>query len=208
MMLVMKIYMDDQLQDLDAATVGGAIDEVSDIAARNGRMVVELTINGENMSGEMLEAILDRIGVDGDELRMVTADPCELAVDVLGQIRGTISEIMGLQQEAADLLQQDDTSAAFEKLGQLISNWLNVQQAISQSTSLVGLKLDDIEVEGSPVSDLTNELLEQLRTLKELIEGKDMITLADVLEYEWPEVSEKWDKLAANLSEKMKLKLA
>ena len=199
----MKIFMDDQLQDLEASTVGGAIEEVSDIAAKDGRIVIELKVNGEIMSGEMLDAVRDRIGVNGDEVHMTTAEPCELAVDVLGQIRGTINDIMTIQQEIADLLQTDNTSDAFERIGLFIANWLNVQQAVSQSTHLVGLKLDDIEVEGAPVSELTQELLEQLRTLKELIEGQDMITLGDVFAYEWPEVAEKWDTLVLSLCEEI-----
>ncbi|QDU33805.1 hypothetical protein KS4_18630 [Poriferisphaera corsica] len=197
----MKVYLDDQLLELEVSTVGDAVEEASDHAGKTGRIVVEVSLNGDQMSGEVLDAAMSRIFADGDELKLISADTVELAVEVLDEVRGQISEVQQRQQEAADLLQQDDAPAALAVIAEIVDGWLWVQQGVSQSTSLVGLRLDEVKVEGEPVEKYAAELLKQLAGLKELIINQDLITMADALAYEWPEVCEKWDKLVLGLIE-------
>ncbi|QQE11820.1 hypothetical protein JD969_20475 [Planctomycetota bacterium] len=195
----MQVYMDDQTLELEVSTIGDAIEEASDLAGKFGRIVVDVKLNDEPMEGEVLEAVMSRIAADGDVLKMETADTVELAVEVLNQMRGQINEIQRIQQEAADLLQQDQASEALGLIGELTQCWLWVQQGVSQSSSLMGLRLDELKVGEESVEKYAATLLKQLSELKELIINQDMVAMADVLAYEWPEVAAKWDELIVGL---------
>ena len=195
----MQVYMDDQALELDASTIGDAIEEASDLAGKFGRIVVDVKLNDEQLEGEVLDAVMSRISAAGDVLKLETADTVELAVEVLNQMRGQINEIQRIQQEAADLLQQDQASEALALIGELTQCWLWVQQGVSQSSSLIGLRLDELKVGEESVEKYAVTLLKQLAELKELIINQDMVAMADALAYEWPEVAGKWDQLIVGL---------
>ena len=195
----MQVYMDDQALELDASTIGDAIEEASDLAGKFGRIVVDVKLNDEQLEGEVLDAVMSRISAAGDVLKLETADTVELAVEVLSQMRGQINEIQRIQQEAADLLQQDQASEALALIGELTQCWLWVQQGVSQSSSLIGLRLDELKVGEESVEKYAVTLLKQLAELKELIINQDMVAMADALAYEWPEVAGKWDQLIVGL---------
>ena len=70
-----------------------------------------------------------------------------LAVDTLEQIRGRLADAAALQRDAAALLQQDQAQAGYEKMGESIGAWLQVQQAVLHAPMLLGINLDEVQVD-------------------------------------------------------------
>jgi len=114
-------------------------------------------------------------------------------------VRTQRGEARVLQAEAADLLQRDQPGEALNKVSAAIEAWLATQQVVVQSASMLGIDLDQFEVEGRELTDTVNELADQLKELRELIQLGDMIGLADALAYEWPGITDRWDAVLGTL---------
>lgn len=194
----MQVFLDEQSIELPGPNLGSLLDaarrRLADAEGASQRVVVEVAVDGHKL-GE--DQIAERAEEDlGDlEVRLVTADPKQLAIDTLEQVRGRLGEAQEMQQEAADLLQQDQTQPALLKVGESIEAWLQVQQAVLQSTVLLSIDLDKLEIDGQPAHALTTTALERLEDVKVFIQANDTVALADALQYEWPETTSQWHRL-------------
>ena len=195
----MAVYLDDQ--DLGAFT--GSLAELLDAArsrlSDGRRVVVEVQLDGQTLDQAALDDQLEK-PTGAAEVRLYSADPVELCLQALGDTRHQLAELGKLQQSAAELLQSDEGAEAYAKLGVVIQVWLNVSQAVTQSSDLAGVDLATLDVGGEPASAVTEGLVEQLRSVKGLVEAQDTTGLADALAYEWPPVIEKWDALVQAVS--------
>ena len=190
----MPVFLDDRAVQWAGPSLGALLNAARQELAPGGRVVVEVAIGGEKLNDQQIgersaEDVADQ------EVRMASADPRSLAVETLQQVRGSLAEAEQLQQEAAELLQQDKAQEALQKVGQSIEGWLAVQQAVLQSAMLLGIDLDKIDVDGKPAHHLTSRALEQLQDVKSFLQADDTVALADALQYEWPETAAQWNKL-------------
>ncbi|MEM9296103.1 MAG: hypothetical protein AAGA57_09905, partial [Planctomycetota bacterium] len=153
--------------------------------------VVEVQLDGQALTGEDLDDPA-RQSLDGRDLRLSSADATTLALTTLDQVRDRLSEARTLQAEAADLLRQDQAQDGLRKVGSAIEVWLQVQQAASQTAGLCNVDLDSLQHDGKTIPDSIQDLLEQLRELKGMIEAGDTVGLADALLYEWDGSVDRW----------------
>lgn len=195
----MATYLDDQAVELPGDDLGTVLAAARQRLEGDGRVVIEVAMDGQTLSAEELEH-QDQLPVPADsEVRLYTADPAALSVQTLEQVRAGLSHAADLQDQAADLLQQDQTRAAMEKVGQVVEIWLQVQQAVLHAAMLTGVNLDELKVDGVPLSESTQDLIDKLHALKDAINQQDTVGLADALGYEWPEVVDRWDRLVGEL---------
>ncbi|MEM8738792.1 MAG: hypothetical protein AAGG38_10000 [Planctomycetota bacterium] len=190
----MQVMLDDQAVELTGPSLGALLDAARARLADGGRVVVEVAVDGRKLGDDQITARRDE-DVASQDVRLVSADPRRLAVETLEQVRGRLTDAEALQQEAADLLQQDQTPGALAKVGESVEAWLQVQQAVLHSTVLLGLDLDALDVDGEPAHALTEQALARLQDVKQHLQAGDTVALADALAYEWPETTAKWHKL-------------
>ncbi|WP_432800148.1 hypothetical protein [Poriferisphaera sp. WC338] len=194
-MLRMNVIIDDVPVALSGSTLSEVVESAREHLADDGRIVVEVEWDAQVLQGDDLAATMSK-SVDGHSVRLITANPANLAVLVLGQVRGQLAEIKQWQEQAAENLQQDQPAPALERIGECISGWLAIQEAVGKISGLVNMNLDDVKTGNGTAIEHIAGLAEQLKTLKQLLEDRDVITLADVMAYEWPGVADDWDGLA------------
>ncbi len=198
----MAIYLDEKPTELAGTSLGEVLTSASEGLASDGRVLVEVMLGGEVISGDALgEHQATEIGET--ELRLTSADPKELATSTLTQIREQLPIATKLHEQAADELQADNPSEALKHIADAIEVWMMTQEAVLGSAGVVGLGLDEVKVGDEPMSSFTDELIEQLHGLKDLITSKDTVALADALAYEWPATVERWDQLIEQLIEEI-----
>lgn len=194
----MQVYLDEQPVDLAGPSLGELLDAARARLAEDKRVVVEVSIDGQTLGeGQISESVSEPIGER--EVRLTSADPRDLAVETLDQVRGRLNEASQAQAEAAELFQQDKTVDALNRVGKSIEAWLQVQQAVLHSAVLLHINLDEVMVDGEPAHVLTTASLEQLQDIKTFIQANDTVSLADALAYEWPETASKWHALIDTL---------
>lgn len=187
----MPIHIDDQPTEFAAGSLRELLAAARDQLAPSGRVVVEVRVDGESITGPALEE--DTPTKPESDIRVYSAMPAELVIGVLEDVRAGLAGAQQMQQQAAELLQQDDPAKALDLVKQSIDAWLQAQQAVGQSAQLLLIDLNAIMVNEQTVLDRMNELISNLTELKDAVVAKDFISLADALQYEWPEITERWD---------------
>ncbi|MEO0475113.1 MAG: hypothetical protein AAF085_03955 [Planctomycetota bacterium] len=187
----MPIQIDDQPSNLSAGSMRELLAAVSDSLASDGRVVVEVKVDGESITGTALDD--DQPTAASSDIRVYTAKAANLVVGILDEVRTQLAASQQMQQQAADLLQQDDPAKAMDLVKQSIDGWLQAQQAVGQSAQLLQLDLQAIKVADQPVMERMSELITALNELKDIISANDFVAMADALQYEWPEITNRWD---------------
>lgn len=163
----------------------------SETLASAGRVVVEVRVDGQAITGPALED--DQPTQADSDIRVYSAKPSDLVVGILEDVRTQLAESSTMQTQAAEHLQQDNPAKAMELVKESINAWLQAQQAVGQSAQLLQLDLQAISVGEDNVIERMNELIASLNDLKDIVVANDFVALADALQYEWPEITERWD---------------
>lgn len=193
-----SIHLDDEIVPLEGETLSEVLQSAKARTDAHGRLVVEIRLDDQPLSPEQIEEALEE-PIAEREVHLVTAEAGELASTVLEQIEAALEEVKLKQERAGELLQQDEAGEAMQQLGEVISVWLQAQQAIAQSATLAGIELGSLAVDGRSFDELAAELVERLEELKNLIQSSDTVSLGDVLQYEWPELTDRWKSLVYEL---------
>ena len=194
----MQILLDEVPCNVDAGTVGEAIESASDLARQRGRLIVDVTVDGSRLTEADLAS--SRCHRETAEIiRFTSADPAEIVTHTFQDAEEALTEADELQREAAELLQSDMHTVAMDKLNEAIAIWLSVQEALAKGAQVMGLDLDTVHVDGTPVPEVIQRLNERLKTVRRSLQERDVITLADTLLYEFPQVVEQWRGLLRDL---------
>jgi hypothetical protein len=198
----MTIYIDDEMADLPGDDLAALLDAAQSLLEPTGRVVVEVQLDGRPLTGEELEQRQGEPITDAD-LRLYSADPKALAAQTLEQVRERLQHALVLQEQAADLFQHDEPGQALGKIAEAVEVWMQAQQVVSYSAALIQLDLAEMIVDDTPLTTFTDQLIDKLRSLKELITHNDSVGLADALSYEWPQVVQQWDRLLGEMAQAM-----
>ena len=198
----MQILLDDQTCEVTASTVGEAIDAGAGLAQARGRLVVEVIVDGTTWNREML-ASPDRFTARADEVRLVTADRADLVTETLQQASAELARADGLQRDAAELIQEGRHPESMDKLGDALSIWKSVGEAVVTCAQAMELPLDDVTVQSMPLTDSVRRLNEWLCVIRDALSDRDRIGLADTLLYEFPEVVLEWQAVLAELERRV-----
>lgn len=194
----MAIFLDDKPTELTGSSLVEILASAGESLAANGRVVVEVMVDGKAVTGDAL-GDYQNTDLSSTEVRLTSADPKALAVSTLNQVREQLPLAGTLHEQAAEQLQADKPTEALQHIAEAIEVWMMTQEAVQGSAGVVGLGLDDVKVDGEPMSAFTDELIQQLNSLKDLIVSKDTVALADALAYEWPAIVQRWDELIETL---------
>ena len=196
----MRITLDEQPCDLSVNSVGEAIAAATDIAESNGRLVVEIYVDGEKLNDESLGEE-QRMSKAADEIRMISVEPRQMVRQTLLDAVELLETIGSTQRTAAELLQQADESSGFELLGEALEMWIIVQRATLQSAQLLSLDLDSVRTEEMTMLEGIEQLNGHLVNLRGALKTRDSVSISDTLLYEMPEVITAWEQLLRNTAE-------
>lgn len=174
-------------EKLGLTTVG----EVLAHLRRDNRLVTNLLIDGR-------EPDLARIGtvrrapLTGHTVYIETAEPRQMALEVLTEVESQLQEADRLKSDAVELLQRNQPVKAMEKLSGCFSTWQTAQESVQKISQLLGIDLDAVRVSNRSLSNLMQEFAAQLRQIKTSLEQRDFVALSDVLTYEATETSTQW----------------
>ena len=174
------------------------VGQVLALLQRDNRLVTSLLIDGR-------EPDLARMGsvrqapLTGHTVYIETAEPREMALEVLDEIEQQLGETNGLRTEAVELLQRNQASKAMEKLSRCFGIWHAAHESVLKIAQLLRLDLERVKVSGRPLLYLLQNFTAQLRDIKVALENRDFVTLGDILTYEATETSAQWRKALAEV---------
>jgi hypothetical protein len=176
-----------EIEPLGLRTVGQVLSHVQ----RENRLVVHLLIDGrEPEIGAMGE--VRKSAVNGHTLFIETAEPRQMALEVIDEVEDQLDEADRLKGEAVSLLQKNGVVKAMEKLSGCFSTWQAAQESVMKTAQLLRIDLSKILVGPRSLQGVLAEFTGQLRQIKQALEGRDFVTLGDILTYETTETSAQW----------------
>ena len=198
----MPVFVDDMPVDLASVDLAAVLESAKSQLRDSGRIVVNVLLDGLALDGEELSRRLTE-SVGGREVRLYTADPRDLSRSTLEMLLAEFDEVVRHQNEVADLISRDETSEAMTRLVDVMEKWRQSQEALRNVAGVVGIDLNDLDVEGDPAIRIIEQVIERLKTVRDTIEARDFVGLADVLSYEGPRLVERWQKLILRIIEKI-----
>ena len=174
-------------EKLGLQTVGQVLSHVQ----RENRLVVNLLTDGEQPDLERMGP-LRQASLSGHTIYIETAEPRQMALEVLDEVEAQLREADRLKGEAVDLLQRNAAVRAMEKLSGCFSTWQNAQESVQKTAQLLRIDLSQVRVELRSLSEVLNEFTSQLREIKSALESRDFVTLSDILTYETTQTSTQW----------------
>ena len=158
---------------------------------RDNRLVVHVLIDGQEPDLEHLSSIKQSL-LHGHTLYIETAEPREMALEVLDEVEWQLEEADRLRSEACELLQSNQAPKALEKLRRCFSTWQHAEESVLKTAQLLRVDLERVKVNERSFKDVLDDFAQQLRTIRSALENRDFVALSDVLTYECGEMSGQW----------------
>lgn len=200
----MRVMLDGR--ECDVNTQGDSVAEVvaacAAIAERDGRMIVDIIVDGASWTAEDVEAA-ERDGASAKEVMLTSAEPHALVSSMFSEAADALTDACSFQEQAAQQLQADQKNEAMLSLNEALGIWVSVQQAVSQGAMLLRMSIDDLAIDGTPAEEVIQRLEQQLLALFRQLEADDTVGLADTLLYEMPDVAEQWRGLLHEMQRRL-----
>ena len=164
----------------DEKTVGDVLTSFEDEASQNDATTVKIVLDGETVSPDRFDAILDRPLSDQTSLELTVLTKAQL-VESLKAISGQIQELK--LEEIPVLLQggkDKEVAAIVEKLASGCDSFFHT----ATMSSLFPDVYDKLAIDGADFIDFFKEFLSILSDFKDAMEGNDTVTVGDLAEYE------------------------
>jgi leucyl aminopeptidase (aminopeptidase T) len=203
----MQVYLDDRKIQPDRATFAAGLRAGVDEAARAGRVIVEVYLDGSVVADTILESPPEEDL--GTELRLTSVEPRSLVRVTLLDAREALDTARDDQRRAAELIQSGKVEEALAPLSAAIQTWQAVREAVEKTAALARVPLDSLSFPGGAtatdrVVDVVGGLTGRLEEIKRCLASEDWSALADALAYDMDEQAVRWQKLLAGMAEAFK----
>ena len=195
----MEVLVDDKQVD-DAFIAGGitvedALKHLQSEVCGPERMVVTLRCDGRDVPPHTMAEILQKPADSFGRLEILTGTKEALVSDALEQASACLSETQAACRRVAELLTTGSTDDAVRSLGECMAVWQQVHEAIGKSMEVLQLDSEAIMVNETPLVELIGKPKGTLLQVKEALVAHDYVMLADILQYEFDEVTEVWHQI-------------
>ncbi len=172
---------------LGLQTVGQVINHVQ----KDNRLVVQVLIDGQEPNADQFPATRQTSLAD-HVVYIETADPRELAVEVLDEVRRHLEETDRFKAEAAELLQRNQTTKALQQLSGCLRVWQHAQESVEKTAELLRIDLQQVRVGARSLTEVLQSFSQQLRQIRSSLHQRDFVLLGDVLLYEMQDATPLW----------------
>lgn len=156
------------------------------------RLIVAVAINGQMLEAPDLERVLAAPVAAGVTVELQSARPRQLALDALRGLALELGDAPAALHAAAERLAAGQTSAGVQDVGSHLALWQTLHQALQQCSQLLGENLLARQHDGRTLQSAFEEVVGELSALRDTLEARDMVRLADTLRYELPELCTRW----------------
>lgn len=194
----MRVLLDDQPCETEGTTIGEAIAGAAALAGERGRVVVEVCVDGAPWTASEIGSP-DLSRRTADEISLVSTDLRELVAETLTGAAGALTEADDLQRAAAKGIQANEHAPAMQKLGEALSIWSSVREAVVKACEATRIDLEALRIGDESVRTSVDLLHDRLRTVRAALEADDPVALSDTLLYDLPETVVAWREMIQGL---------
>lgn len=200
----MDLYIDEKSASADfiaGKSLNDALRLVQSDYYSGDRLVVRIACNGCDVAADDMEQALRRPADSYDRLDVYTNTRGELVANVMTEASASLQETDRACREAGDLLSRGRTAEGIEALGECLAVWQQIHDAVGKSIQLLGIDTERVYIQDEPMSVVLGKPKDILTQVKQALEARDMILLADLLMYDLSEVTGQWLSIVRRLRE-------
>ena len=173
-----------------------------DIQSRHcgaSQMVVGLSCNGEAVAGEQMEEALEKRACGIELLDITTSTAESLVYDAMTQASISLEYTESSVQSVANQLTEGRTDEAIKALSECLQVWQQVHMAVAHSIQMLEIDMKEMMILDETLMDVIAKPKDILTQVKGALQAQDHVLLADLLQYEFSTVTEKWHTIIARL---------
>lgn len=166
---------------------------------RASQLVVGLTCDGEVVSGEQMEEALGKRASEFNRVDITTSTAESLVFDAMTQASISLEDTESAVQSVANQLTEGRTDEAIKALSECLQVWQQVHTAVAHSIQILNIDVTAMMIQDETLTAVIAMPKDVLTQIKDALQAQDHVLLADLLQYEFSTVTEKWHAIIARL---------
>lgn len=200
----MNFFLDDRIIEPEAgegATLEAVFRSIQGALDDANRIVVSFRCDGEEMVGPPMIAALRKPADSFLRIDAYTTTKPELVLETMTHADESLDEVEVDSEEVAKMLVQGRSADAIPKLGVCLKIWQQVHDALTKSLALLDLDPAQLDVRDQTFDAAMTRPRDVLLQIKNALLAQDYVLLADVLQFEFSEVTEIWHAMITRVRE-------
>lgn len=184
----------------ETTSLSGALVEISEHLREQGRSILKIIVDGQDIPPEDLSVIIgDKSVGDVQAVEIQSEDNAKLAVESIREISEVLPELPAACQSLAEVFQTEPPEEGFEKFEEFAQIWTIIKLREEQIASSLRFDMDALRIEEKTLTECAGEVTDKLARAYELVEAADTAALSDLLAYELAPLAEREAEVIALL---------
>lgn len=200
----MQVFVDDnQVEEalVGSGTIEDALRRVQSHLSKPDRLVIGVRCDGRDVPPDAMAATMQQPTSSVERLEVFTGTRGALVTDAMAQASTCLAETEEACRRSAELFTEGETVEAAETLGECLRVWQQIHEAVGKSIEMLQLDPEQATVNEQSLIEVISKPKEILLQIKEALQDRDHVLLADLLQYEFPEVTSQWHAVVASLQQ-------
>ncbi len=191
------------------STISSYVKKLDELRHRIVKFIAEMADNGEIDIDDSLFINLKEIFhifLSSEEMKRLiieSIDSPDVLINSLKEIKEKLPEQIAILEKAAISYQSGKDTLGMEQLFNFVEFMFNYTRTCYQISPVFDISLQDIVIDGESMEEKNRDLQILLNETVDIMENNDMISLADILEYEISESMENLEEYVDLLLEKI-----
>ncbi len=198
----MDLFVDDKKVDDDRLVGGTLAETLREVQAYYGappRIVIGFRCDGNGVSPAAMASTLSRPAGSFDLLQVFTSTREDLVADTMNQASALLEEAEAVTQKVAELLVEGKSDEGTARLGECLGNWQHIYDAVVRSLGLLRLDAEKVAIRDEPLLSALERPKDVLMQIKSALQSQDHVLLADILQFEFADVTDVWHTMIARI---------
>lgn len=197
-----EIFVDERLIEGDAAAFGTIEEILMHVQSEHcgpDQLVVGVRGDGHEIPAAAMTDALRRPASTFTRLEITTGSRFQLVEDAMTDASACLAETETACQGVAELLTEGRTVEAIKTLGECLRVWQQVHDAVLKSVEMLRINAEHTDIGAGNLIDAIAQPREILLQVRDALQNRDHVLLADLLRYEFSEVTDKWHSVLGRL---------
>ncbi len=198
----MEVFVNDTQVDEafnSDGTIEDALHHVQSSLCAPDCVVIGLRCDGQDVTSDAMETTLQKPASSIERLDVFTGTRERLVTDAMDQASACLADTVEICQRVAQLFTEGKTVEAARKLGECLTVWQQIHDAVAKSIEMLRIDPEQITISDEPIIDLIRRPKETLLQVRDALQSQDYVLLADILQYEFGDVTDQWHQIVARL---------
>jgi hypothetical protein len=173
-------------------TVNDILEPIRRDNTAGANAILELVCDGITVGDDNIIEVLTASVSNFERVELRTGSPVDMVATALHQAAEELQAADVVRLEAIKLFGSGDVAEGVQVLGKCLGSWHQINETIGRSLELLGTTNENLREESQRLAAMLGPVVEQLGEVKSALQTGDYVTVSDVLEYEFSEVTRCW----------------